>query len=342
MKKILFFILLILSINGFSQNKISNGFTQEKPDWEWKVNQPIGPFFPQSFPLFPSNYTSTQNTYYEINWTRNNLRKFATNNMKLGFNDENSKDGDNYAIDVFKTKFGKTIESISIKYNTFIFYGLPVVKSIEITGNKRLLIDFFVKIYDVKYDMGNVKNKKFQNNFLQDDIVLDLNKPNILITNNQFKTKEEFAVYFDELLQYYKRGKEEPVSRIDYFKKQLILDKGFCIKNDSIKKVKLDPSFVNDFMGNLEEYESFVFPDFKGKDTLKFEISFAITPKREFFITGVNEKLGDNLLNANDLELDAMSALLRAAKRYKAKELDELNGKEINTCRMIPVYIKKR
>ena len=66
MKKILLILIAFLSVNSFAQ---------EKPDWNYDYNQPISAFFPQTLPVFTEKYLVTQNTYYELNWVANNLRR---------------------------------------------------------------------------------------------------------------------------------------------------------------------------------------------------------------------------------------------------------------------------
>ena len=110
MKKILLILIAFLSVNSFAQ---------EKPDWNYDYNQPISAFFPQTLPVFTEKYLVTQNTYYELNWVANNLRRLIEKRLKLRFNNDEQILKESSSTDVYKSLSGRTIDKLSVKYNIF-------------------------------------------------------------------------------------------------------------------------------------------------------------------------------------------------------------------------------
>ena len=102
-------LLLLLFIIPFL------GIAQDKPDWEYDLNRPIGAFFPSYFPIAASKYMATQNTYYEYNWVSNNLQHLIEQNFDLKRN--SSVDTDAHITDTYKTGAGTVIDNLVIKYN---------------------------------------------------------------------------------------------------------------------------------------------------------------------------------------------------------------------------------
>jgi len=252
MKKILLILIAFLSVNSFAQ---------EKPDWNYDYNQPISAFFPQTLPVFTEKYLVTQNTYYELNWVANNLRRLIEKRLKLRFNDDEQILKEGSSTDVYKSLSGHTIDKLSVKYNIFTYYGTYVVSSVEITGSQASLISFFSYLYNV--DLHKLTSKTFSKDFAQDRAVLNLNDNKIVIKNDLFKTISDFKNDFEIRKNKYKVDKLAYDSELEKEKKEYELaliqqkkdyeeyhkNKIEKRKQDSIRDIEIKASMPKESVG---------------------------------------------------------------------------------------------
>lgn len=192
MKKTLFLLLLITSFLS----------AQNKPDWEYDFNRPIGAFFPNYFPM-TDKYMPAQNTYLEYNWVSNNMQILIHKYLKLHRNSD--VNGDNYITNVYKTTAGSVIDNLKIKYNVFQVYGLYVVSSVEITGSKAQVIKLFIYLYNNDLQSANLKNG-FIKTMAQDRAFYTIinGVASIKITNDVYKNNTQFKADFEKFKEKYK------------------------------------------------------------------------------------------------------------------------------------------
>lgn len=194
MKKILLILLFIPLL----------GIAQDKPDWEYDMNRPIGAFFPNYFPMMANKYIATQNTYFEYNWVSNNLKLLIEKDLKLR-RSSNDVTTDNYITNSYSTSAGTVIDRIKIKYNIFTAYGLYVVSSVEITGSKIQVAKLFIYLYNIEIQSGGLKNG-FVKTFAQDRVIYNQvnGVASIKISNGVYKNKIQFKTDFDKLKEKFK------------------------------------------------------------------------------------------------------------------------------------------
>ena len=111
MKKLLIILLIIPLL----------GIAQDKPDWEYDINRPIGAFFPNYFSMASFKYMATQNTYFEYNWVSNNLQQLIEKDLKLRRSSDDVTTN-NYIINSYSTGAGTVIDRLKIKYNIFTIW----------------------------------------------------------------------------------------------------------------------------------------------------------------------------------------------------------------------------
>lgn len=194
MKKLLLILLIIPLL----------GIAQDKPDWEYDINRPIGAFFPNYFSMASFKYMATQNTYFEYNWVSNNLQQLIEKDLKLRRSSDDVTTN-NYIINSYSTGAGTVIDRLKIKYNIFTIYGLYVVSSVEITGSKIQVAKLFIYLYDNEIQSGSLKNG-FVKTFAQDNAIYNQvnGVASIKISNGVYKNKTQFKADFDKLKEKFK------------------------------------------------------------------------------------------------------------------------------------------
>lgn len=194
MKKLLLILLFIPLL----------GTAQDKPDWEYDMNRPIGAFFPNYFPMFTDKYIATQNTYFEYNWVSNNLQRLIEKDLKLRRSSDDTTT-DNYIINSYSTSAGTVIDRLKIKYNIFTIYGSYIVSSVEITGSKIQVAKLFVWLYTIDIQSGGLKNGYIKTFAQEKAIYTVLNGiASIKISNDVYKSKTQFKADFDKLKEQFK------------------------------------------------------------------------------------------------------------------------------------------
>lgn len=175
MKKLLLILLLIPTLL----------MAQDRPDWNYDVQQPISADFPNKLPFY-NEYLPLQNTYYELNITLNNVRKLVTDNLKMNPK-QNTPNGKGFQFEIYTNPTHR--EPLKVKYNTFTAYGLEVVKSIEISGDFADVSKLFVYMYDTNFSTNDMPINKATKHFKQDYAVFTVNKEgkaSVVISNTKY------------------------------------------------------------------------------------------------------------------------------------------------------------
>lgn len=202
MKKYILILVLILFKLGLKAQEIEMFIT---------------PIYQESLPK--SYYYKPQMvTYCDYNTVSINFDKLLIDKLNLGKGEQKtsfSKDLSKGVItDVYTTKVGRNIKRIYFKYNLFEYKRLWVIKSVDITGDFDLLLDFYVFAY-LNGKVERERKSVFTNYFL-DNVFFQLQgNRKIKITRTQFKNIDEFHQYRERSKKEYleKKGKIE-------FKKQ--------------------------------------------------------------------------------------------------------------------------
>jgi hypothetical protein len=176
MKKLIYFLFLVPTLF----------IAQNRPNWNYDVQQPISADFPQKLPFY-NEYLPLQNTYYELNVTLNNVRKLVTDQLKMNPK-QNAPSGPGFQYEIYTNPTHRM--PLKIKYNTFTLYGLEVVKSIEINGDFKDVATLFVYMYDTNFSVNEMPINKATKHYKQDYAVFTVDKEgkaSIVISNTQYE-----------------------------------------------------------------------------------------------------------------------------------------------------------
>lgn len=217
------------------------GIAQDKPDWEYDFNRPIGAFFPNYFPMASFKYMATQNTYFEYNWVSNNLQQLIEKDLKLRRSSDDTTT-DSYIINSYSTSAGTVIDRLKIKYNIFTIYGHYIVSSVEITGSKIQVAKLFIYLYDNEIQSGSLKNG-FVKTFAQDNAVYNQvnGVASIKIANGVYKNKTQFKTDFDKLKEAFKTDLMLEKATAEHQRiedEEYIKNRNIQFKKDSIARVQ--------------------------------------------------------------------------------------------------------
>lgn len=181
-------------------------FAQDKPDWEYDLSVPISAFFPQRLPITERNYVKTQNTYYEYNWVQPNLTNLIEKRLNLRFTGDVYRDGS--ITHIYKTKAGKVIDELHLKFNVFTYYGLYVVSSIDVTGSHAQVTKFFILLYGTDIQSGSNLVNNYVKNFGQETAtyIISGSTAKVKIVNTVYKSTADFKANFEKLKEAYKNG----------------------------------------------------------------------------------------------------------------------------------------
>lgn len=191
----------------------------------------ISPIYSETQPK-SNTYLPNMVTYCDYNSVAVNFDKLLRYNLQL--NNGEQKDWFNKELtigtitDVYTTHTGQKIERIYLKYNVFEYNNLWVIKSVEITGDLRLLVAFYLYSFPTaKVQEGDIKKKELVfTNYNFDKISFQIKgKPMIKITSNQFKNKGEFSEYREK-------------SKKEYFIKKAEIEEKRKAEADSIRLVQ--------------------------------------------------------------------------------------------------------
>jgi hypothetical protein len=187
MKSILI-IILFFSLLGFSQNR---------PDWQYDVQQPISTDFPDKLPFY-RDYLPLQNTYYELNVTLNNIRQLVKDNLKMNFK-ENAPNGVGFQYEIYSNPTKRV--ALKVKYNIFTVYGLEVVKSIEINGGFADVAKLFIYLYNTNVSTSDMPKNQAKKYYKQDYAIFTIlanGKASITISNTKYlNNSNDFVTDFN-------------------------------------------------------------------------------------------------------------------------------------------------
>lgn len=175
MRAILYFLILVPAFL----------IAQNRPDWDYDVQQPISTDFPNKLPFY-NDYLPLQNTYYELNITLNNVRKLVTDELKMN-SKQNVPTGKGFQYEVYTNPTHR--EPLKVKYNTFTAYGLEVVKSIEISGDFNDVATLFVFMYNTNFSTNEMPINKATKHYKQDYAVFTATKDgraSVVISNTKY------------------------------------------------------------------------------------------------------------------------------------------------------------
>ncbi len=159
---------------------------QNRPDWNYDVQQPISADFPEKLPFY-NDYLPLQNTYYELNVTLNNVRKLVTDLLKMQPK-ENAPSGNGFQYEIYTSSSKR--EPLKVKYNIFTAYGLEVVKSVEVEGGFADVAMLFIYLYDTKFSTNYTPENEAKKHFKQDLAVFKIasnGKASFTIENTKYK-----------------------------------------------------------------------------------------------------------------------------------------------------------
>ena len=189
MKKILYFLILVPTLL----------IAQNRPDWNYDPQQPISADFPNKLPYF-NDYLPLQNTYYELNVTLNNVRKLVKDQLKMNFK-ENAPSGLGFQYEIYTNPTHRS--ALKVKYNTFVVYGLDVVKSIEINGDFADVAKLFIYMYNTDFSTNETPVNQASKHYKQDYAVftvLPSGKASMIIENTKYKNNTaDFIKDFNKL-----------------------------------------------------------------------------------------------------------------------------------------------
>lgn len=183
MKKLIYFLFLVPTLL----------LAQNRPDWDYDLKQPISADFPNKLPYY-TDYLPLQNTYYELNITLNNVRKLVSDQLKMNPK-QNAPSGSGFQFEIYTNPTHR--EPLKVKYNTFIVYGLEVVKSIEINGSFADVAKLFVYMYDTNFSTNTMPANKASKNYKQDEVIFEAlpnGKASVIIANTKYKNNTEAFV----------------------------------------------------------------------------------------------------------------------------------------------------
>jgi hypothetical protein len=194
MKKLILLLLVLPTIL----------MAQNRPDWNYDVQQPISSDFPQKLPFY-NDYLPLQNTYYELNITLNNVRKLVTDNLKMNPK-QDAPSGTGFQYEIYTNPTHRM--PLKVKYNTFTLYGLEVVKSIEINGDFKDVAMLFVYMYDTNFSVNEMPINKATKHYKQDYAVFTVDKEgkaSVVISNTQYEGNvAEFTKDFNKAKEAFK------------------------------------------------------------------------------------------------------------------------------------------
>ncbi|WP_269233833.1 hypothetical protein [Flavobacterium flavigenum] len=186
MKKLLLLTYLFLSISAQSQK--------------------VSPYYPAKHVVDdPSTFTS-QITYFDMNYITNNISEFLTYSMYMVLTkSDDSKllyDGGSYTI-TYTDKFAQSgNKKLIFDYSIGKVDDVYTIKSLKITGSEDRLITFFVEFWQTTKNFTAPAGNSDVSLLTGQDVAkfyFNKGKPYITVTNNTFKSIEEFKEYFHKL-----------------------------------------------------------------------------------------------------------------------------------------------
>ncbi|WP_163410808.1 hypothetical protein [Flavobacterium ajazii] len=186
MKKLLLLTYLFLSISAQSQE--------------------VSPYYPAKHVVDnPATFTS-QITYFDMNYITNNISEFLTYRMNMVVTkSDDSKllyDGGSYSITYTDRLAQSGYKTLVFNYSIGKVDDIYTIKSLKITGAEDRLIPFFVNFWQTTKNFTAPAGNSDVSLLTGQDVAkfyFNKGKPYITVTNNTFKSIEEFTEYFHKL-----------------------------------------------------------------------------------------------------------------------------------------------
>ncbi|MDA6068657.1 hypothetical protein NJT12_03400 [Flavobacterium sp. AC] len=168
--------------------------------------QEVSPYYPaKNVVNDPYDFTS-QITYFDMNYITNNISEFLTYRMNMTVTKtDNSKllhDGGSYTI-IYGDKIAQSGNAnLVFNYTIGIVDNVYTIKSLKITGSKERLISFFVEFWQTSKNFTSPSGNSDISLLTGQDVAkfyFNKGKPYITVTNNTYKSLDEFKVYFQNL-----------------------------------------------------------------------------------------------------------------------------------------------
>lgn len=168
--------------------------------------QEVSPFYPaKNVVNDPYDFTS-QITYFDMNYISNNISEFLTYRMNMAVvKSDDSKllhNGGAYTITYTDKVSQSGNQNLVFTYNVGIVDNVYTVKDLKITGSNKRVISFFVNFWQTSKNFTAPSGNSDVSLLTGQDVAkfyFNKGKPYITVTNNTFKSLEEFKTYFQKL-----------------------------------------------------------------------------------------------------------------------------------------------
>jgi len=168
--------------------------------------QDVSPYYPaKNIVNDPYDFTS-QITYFDMNYITNNISEFLSYRMNMAVTKtDNTKllhDGGNYTV-TYADKLGQSGNAnLIFSYSIGLVDNIYTIKNLKITGSKERLISFFVEFWQTSKNFTSPSGNSDVSLLTGQDVAkfyFNKGKPYITVTNNTYKSLDEFKVYFQNL-----------------------------------------------------------------------------------------------------------------------------------------------
>lgn len=168
--------------------------------------QEISPYYPCKNTISNPYYFSSQITYFDMNTICDNISDFLLYRMNMDVSKrDHSKllhDGGAYIINYTDELTQSGHENLIFNYNIGKVDNVYTIKSLKITGSKQRLISFFIQFWQASKDFKTPSGKSDVTFLIGQDVArfyFNKGKPYITVTNNIYKSLDEFNIYFQAL-----------------------------------------------------------------------------------------------------------------------------------------------
>lgn len=168
--------------------------------------QEISPYYPaKNVVNDPYDFTS-QITFFDMNYISNNISEFLSYRMNMTVTKtDNTKllhDGGNYTVTYADKLAQSGNANLVFNYSIGSVDNIYTIKSLKITGSKERLISFFVEFWQTSKNFTTPSGNSDVSLLTGQDVAkfyFNKGKPYITVTNNTYKSLDEFKVYFQNL-----------------------------------------------------------------------------------------------------------------------------------------------
>jgi hypothetical protein len=168
--------------------------------------QEVSPYYPaKNVVNDPYDFTS-QITYFDMNYITTNISEFLSFRMNMTVvKSDNTKllhNGGSYKITYTDKLAQSGNQSLIFSYNIGMVDNVYTIKDLKITGSNKRLISFFINFWQTSKNFTEPSGNSDVSLLTGQDIAkfyFNKGKPFISVTNNTFKSLEEFKQYFQKL-----------------------------------------------------------------------------------------------------------------------------------------------